>query len=371
MLIVSGVFSTLFAQENNTKIKVGVFNGNGASPVCVIETKEALKIDPDMSIMEISASDIMQDKLMDLDALVFPGGSGSKEFNNLGQLAAEKVKEFARTKNKGVVGICAGGYLFSTTPTYPSLEILGAPDTREYYDRGRGLIAFDLNEKGREIFFELANYDTLFVQYYDGPIFVNPEKYNLTVLGEIRSDIVTKKDYPVGFTPGKPAFFTKKYGEGNIFVSVGHPEATPGMRWIVPRMVRSTLGKELITYDSRLIRPEINSEEILYLTEQKKEEKKYYWQLFDESEELVLNALESLYSLRSRPSVRWAIGLLRHHSPAVRMEAANYLYITEYTAALDDLEACLEVETVLENKEQLQKILNAFNQFVGSENQTK
>ena len=91
------------------KLKVGVFNGNGASTVCILETIEALKIDSGIHPIGISAAQIMAGELDGFDVLVFPGGSGSKEFNNLGLQAAEKVKEFANQNNKGLVGICAGG----------------------------------------------------------------------------------------------------------------------------------------------------------------------------------------------------------------------------------------------------------------------
>jgi len=131
-------------------IMVGVFNGEGVSMVCVIETMEALKIDEKISPTEISPRDIMEGKLNELDVLIFPGGSGSKEFNSLGQQAAELVHKFAHDDGKGLIGICAGAFLLSTTPGYPSLKIFPEPDIRDgYYDRGRGLIAFYLNEQGK------------------------------------------------------------------------------------------------------------------------------------------------------------------------------------------------------------------------------
>ena len=91
-----------------------VFNGNGASNVCQIETYEALKIDSDIIADYISAAEIVSGKLNDFDVIVFPGGSGSLELNNLGQIGAKKVIEFVNAWH-GAVGICAGGYLFSTT----------------------------------------------------------------------------------------------------------------------------------------------------------------------------------------------------------------------------------------------------------------
>ncbi len=370
----SAIVSCKYARKNNEidrdkqrdkLINVGVFNGNGASPVCILETMEALKIDTGIYPVEVSAYDIMNGKLDELDALVFPGGSGSKEFNNMGQLAAEKIKEFGQKEGKGLVGICAGGYLLSTTPTYPSLEILGAPDTREYYDRGRGLISFHLNDKGKIIFYELQNTDSLFIQYYDGPIFANPEKYGLNVLGSIYSDIATHKGYPHGFTQGKPAFFTKKYGKGKVFVSVGHPEATAGMRWIVPRMARWTTGNKLISYSKDLIRPQINNKEVLFYRDTKKKESSLFWQLFDKDPSVVINAIDSLHTLRSRPSIRWSIGLLRHKNPKIRLKAADYIVESEYTAAIPDLQAAVDVEKVPEIKQKMDKKLGKLKGFVG------
>jgi len=345
-------------------INVGVFNGNGASPICVLETMEALKIDTGITPVEVTAYDIMNGKLNDLDVLVFPGGSGSKEYNNMGQLAAEKIKKFGQKQGKGLVGICAGGYLLSTTPTYPSLEILGAPDTREYYDRGRGLISFHLNDKGKEIFYELKNTDSLFIQYYDGPIFADAEKYGLNVLGEIYSDIATHKGYPHGYTQGKPAFFTKNYGKGKVFVSVGHPEATAGMRWIVPRMARWVTNNKLISYNKDLIRPEINNKEILFYKNTKKNESKLFWQLSDKDSSVVINAIDSLHALRSRPSIRWSIGLMRHKNPVIRLKAADYILESEYTAAIPDLQAAVSAEKDKKTKDILNEKLLKLKSFI-------
>ncbi|MEA1877418.1 MAG: BPL-N domain-containing protein [Bacteroidota bacterium] len=344
------------SDQENSSILVGVFNGEGASPVCVIETMEALKIDSGITAREVSSADIMNGTLSQLDVLVFPGGSGSKEYNNLGELAADKVRDFARKDGKGLVGICAGGYLFSTTPDYHSLQITPAPDIREYYDRGRGLISFSLNEQGKEIFPELKDYDSLFIQYYDGPMF-ETEGHELTILATINTDIATHEGYPYGVSPGKPMLMNGSYGEGNYFIIVGHPEATAGMRWLVPRMARWTAGEPLISYSKHIIRPQINKQAILYYPEIISFEKENFWKLFNEDDSVVLQSLENLHRIRSRPSIRWSIGLLRHPSWEVRYQAAQYLYETEYTRAIPDIEASFRAEQDLEHKALLQNIL--------------
>ena len=56
----------------------------------------------------ITADEITSGGLADLDVLVFPGGSGSRQVNDLGAMGVAKVREFIRTAGKGAVGLCAG-----------------------------------------------------------------------------------------------------------------------------------------------------------------------------------------------------------------------------------------------------------------------
>ncbi len=348
-------------RRSGKKIQVGVFDGNGASPVCVVETMEALKIDKGIYPHKISAVDIMNGALDKLDVLIFPGGSASKEYNNLGLKGAEKVKAFAEKKHKGLVGICAGGYLFSTTPDYPSLELFPAPDIRDHYNRGRALIGFTVNKTGKKIFPELKKVDTAFYQYYDGPMYDIPEGAPITVLATLTSDISHKKGYPKNVTPGKPAFFTADYGEGKIIASVGHPEATPGMRWIVPRMARYVAGKRLVGYKKNVVRPQIYSKEAFYTPDVIAFEKENFWKLFSKNDDEVIKAIDNLHSIYSRPSIRWTIGLLRHTSPAVRKHAALYLAETEYTAAIPDVRVAYQIEKDEATKAVLKKVLDGLN----------
>ena len=351
-------------ESKQNRIFVGVYSGSGASSVCVIETLEALKLDSGICERKVSPVEIQLGVLDSLDVLIFPGGSGSKEYNSLGQTSATMVQEFAKKQGKGVVGICAGGYLFATTEGYPSLKIIQANNIREHYNRGRGLIAFKLDPEGEKIFPELSEYDSLFVQYYDGPIYEIPDSAKINVTAQIISDIATHKNDPKGVTQGKPAFLTTNYGKGKVFVSVGHPESTPGMRWIVPRMARWVVDEPLISYDKNVVRPEINTHEILYFPDVIKFEKKNFWNLFSDNNAEIITAIENLYSIKSRPSIRWSIGLLRHQSPEIRLEAAKYLLETEYTYAISDLECAVKVEKDRTTKTELEQILKKLETIV-------
>jgi glutamine amidotransferase PdxT len=352
------------AEHANKIIHAGVFTGNGASSVCVIETIEALKIDPGIKPYPVTAYEIMDGILDELDVLIFPGGSGSKEYNNLGMEAGKLVKEFAKQKDKGLVGICAGGYLLATSPGYPSLEVLPAKTIREHYDRGRGLISFFIDENILEVFPEFSGMDSAFVQFYDGPIYEISDSSRMNVLGQIKSDIATHSDDPLGVTPGKPAFATMNYGNGKAFISVGHPESTQGMRWMVPRMVRWVANEALISYDSAIVKPYIYSSQILYYPDLIRYEKQNFWKLFDDNDSTVIKALEDLHVIYSRPSIRWAIGLLRHQSPKVRMAASNYLLEAEYTYSIPDMESAYKKENDPEAKECLKKNLNRLENII-------
>ena len=343
--------------QNDNKLNVGVFNGNGASKVCVFETIEALKIDSGIHPIEISSAQIMNGELDGLDVLVFPGGSGSKEFNNLGLQAAEKVKEFANQKNKGIVGICAGGYLLASTPDYASLQLLPVHSIHEYYNRGRGLISFSTNEMGNTIFPELKEMEQAFVQYYDGPMYENIDSSKFTVLATINTDIATHEGYPMGVSIDKPAFGVANYGEGRIMMTTGHPESTSGMRWMVPRMARWVANSELIGYPKEVVRPEKYTSELLFYPETIKLEKELFWKLSSDNEDEIIVSLNELQGLNSRPSIRWSIGLLRHTSPKVRIAASMYLLETEYTYAISDIEQAYETETNVEIKEKIEQVL--------------
>ena len=79
---------------------------------------------------------------------------------------------------------------------------------------------------------------------------------------------------------------------------------------------------------------------------------------------MVISSMKNLYSIRSRPSIRWSIGLLRHQSWEVRLHAAEYLLDTEYTNAIPDMEAALQDEENQEHRERLEEILRSLKEIV-------
>lgn len=347
-------------KHNTKKIKVAVFSGNGASSVCVTETLEALKIDKEIEGTAINGNNIAAGKLSDFDVIIFPGGSGSKELNNLGKIGVDSIRKFVLEKGKGLIGICAGGFMTMSTEGYPSLKLSSYKQLdREHYNRGRGLVQFKLTEQGLKYFPELKEYN-LFLQYYDGPVMQlkDSTKEDTTELGKFVSDIHPDNFAPKGLTPGKTFMYFENAGKGEILGIAGHPESTPGMRWMVPRMVRLVSSKKMLVYDTFFVRPQINNKEIIFDKARRKEEKKLFYDLLSDSPDIQMSAMDVLYSYRSRPAVRWNIGLLRDKNPEVRKHAAYLLMQTEYSAALPDLKTALKNEVNEDVKEQFNITIN-------------
>jgi len=257
-----------------------------------------------------------------------------------------------------------GGYLLASTPDYASLQMLPVHSIREYYNRGRGLISFTTTREGDEIFPELSQREQSFVQYYDGPMYRNIDSTIFTTIATVNTDIATKKGFPKGVSIGKPAFGIADYGDGRVIMTTGHPEATSGMRWMVPRMARWAANKPFISYSNLVVRPQKYSQELLFYPEDIKHEKNNFWKLSSDNNEEIIEALDNLYALNSRPSIRWSIGLLRHNSPIIRAKASEYLLETEYTWAIPDVELAYNLETNPETKYKLGEVLGKLKQMV-------
>lgn len=347
-------------QKAKTKINIAVFDGNGAGVVSVVETIEALRIDTGINAEALSASRIQNGDLSNFDAIIIPGGSGSKQLNNLGESNRLIVREFVE-QGGGIIGICAGAYMLSSTEGYPNLDIASSIHIdRAHYNRGRGLVEFALTEAGYDIFPELRD-NSLFVQYYDGPVLVQGDSSNTyNELGTFISDIHPDDFAPEGLTPGRTFWLNQEIGEGKVFLTAGHPESTPGMRWMVPRMARWVTNNDFIDYDETWVRPEINDTEIIFTKELRKTEKDLWWQLFSDNPQDQIGALNALHNLRSRPAVRWSIGLLRANNAKVRLLAAELLLQTEYTAALKDVQEAYEMETDLLVKKAMANVIFEF-----------
>lgn len=346
---------TMEQKAVSESITVGIFDGNGGAQSCIWETVAAIRLDPEMSVRTVTTADIANHILDSLDALVIPGGGGKRQFQNLGALNRQRIKDFV-ARGKGVVGICAGAYLFSDTPGYACMAINGqqAIDI-EHDNRGHGLAKFTLNAEGKQLFPELADRDTCFVIYYEGPVFIkNPSDTTQSVtLATMESDVHEEGNAPAGMTNGKPFFVINRYGKGRVFSSIAHPEGTPGMMWMIPRMVRWTLDKPIVAYKPAAVQPSLFNRELLMTRADLTHEAAYFDTLLTGDSDRKIAALDWLQSHHSWDAKRWLQGLLYDDSPAVRLRAARYIADTHYLPYLFNLQAAWQSEKNEKTKEQL------------------
>jgi len=354
---------TSAAGGQEAPIRAGVYMGDGASMACVVETFEALRMDPAIAPSLVSPTDIYTGGLEDLDVLIFPGGSGSRENLSMGSGSHERVRDFVIEQGKGVVGICAGGYLVSDSEGYPCLHLIGAGTVdREHDKRGSAVCRVSFTEKGLEIFPEMKEYEYGYIQYHDGPLFGPPEggQYgNCMELAVNMSDV--HQAGPEGMTPGKSFILCQDVGKGRVFACAGHPESTVGMRWMIPRMARWTARREIFPYPPNVMRPALGTAEIMHSDELETE---LFWKLFDGDPGVRTETLRELRKYRYRNGFRWAAGMIRDRSPEVRAFAAEVLADAEYTASIDDLEAVIGGETDDGCRMRLQEALAALKGMV-------
>lgn len=330
-------------------MRVAVFQGHGADPECVSDAVEALKIDAAMQPELLSAADLVTGKLDGCDALVLPGGGGFRQMGNLGTLGQEAVLDFVKLRGKGVVGLCAGAYMLSRTQGYPCFRLVGLEAIdREHDERGHGMVSFSPTPRAQEVFPELRGLERAFMQYFEGPVLIPAGSGVFVPLGVMRSDVHLENDAPAGMTVGKTFLACAEAGKGRVFVSVGHPENTPGMRWMVPRMVRWTLRREPVSYGPAVVRVRRNQAEVLFDRELRAKEAATFEVLCAEGSgsgaAARRAAIATLVAMRSWGAKERIEGCLRDRDATVRMAAAEALVELEHTAATRAVQAAADTE---------------------------
>ena len=341
------------------KVRVGVFQGNGGAQTCIWETIASIQLDPDMMVRTITTGDIANGVLRDLDVIIIPGGEGATQYMNLGEENMERIRNFIRS-GKGAVGICAGAYLFTDTPEYACMHINGGKAIDiEHDNRGHGISAFSLTAEGKKLFPELAKRDKSYVMYYEGPVLVKSDCIPLpyTTMAIMETDVHEEGNAPANMTNNRPFFIANEYGKGRVFSSISHPEATPGMMWMIPRMVRWTLRMPVVAYSKRVVNPDLYNREILMTKDDLRKERGYYRTFLYGSPNEKIAALDWLQACRSWYAKRWVQGLLFDNSPAVRERAARFIAETDYLPFLSDLEVACRVERDAQTKQKMVKYL--------------
>jgi glutamine amidotransferase-like uncharacterized protein len=190
----------------------------------------------------VHPDEIQAGRLAAFDVLIVPGGSGSKQAKNLGEVGRENVRKFV-ADGKGYVGICAGSYLASSDYEW-SLHLLNAKvRDRSHWARGTGEVMIKMRECSRDLW-ELGATE-IAVYYGQGPLLIPDTKAGLPAyesLAEYASEIA-KNGAPQGVMIGTTAIARAHYGQGRVICYSPHPEVSQATEQFVLSGVRWASGK--------------------------------------------------------------------------------------------------------------------------------
>jgi hypothetical protein len=232
------------AQQN--KLRVAVYNDKGGGDRGTNNMELSLLNKDLYEVIRVDAADIRNGILGNINVLIQPGGSGSKQGKQLEDSGRDSIREFVK-RGGGYLGVCAGAYL-STSFYDWSLNILNAMVIdREHWARGSGDVVLKFTSEGKQ-FFGLET-DTVVVQYNQGPLLspyimddILPYKELATFITEI-----AENDAPQGVMIGTTAIAQGVYGSGRVISISPHFEKREEQRIFIEKCVKwlgSALAKE-------------------------------------------------------------------------------------------------------------------------------
>ena len=191
----------------------------------------------------LSPSEIAAGALDGFDAVLFPGGMASHQFDALGAAGRAEVTKFV-SAGGGYIGICAGAYMAASDPYQWGLNLLDARIVdHEHWARGIGPVELELSDSGRAVLGDFVGRRVL--HYGQGPIVEPAERADLSdyeVLGWYRSGIGENGADP-NVMVDTPAILCAPFGEGRVLVSSGHVEWSAGLESFLPRYLVWVCGR--------------------------------------------------------------------------------------------------------------------------------
>lgn len=234
----------LVDQQNDSRLKIGIFDGSGA----VEQKVAACFADAHQSfVAHLGPRDLTTTTLAPFDLLIFPGGSASKQGKDIGQSGREHVRKFVRDGG-GLIGICAGAYLCSSHYDW-SLDLANASVFNKMVDvPGKGKksmwyrgpatsVKVQIHPDGENI---LGVTGIQNVRYQNGPILAPTSKEgvpNYRVLATFRSENGVYEAQK-GTMIGAPAVVESKWGSGKVLAISPHFESTEGLKSVIVNAAR-------------------------------------------------------------------------------------------------------------------------------------
>jgi len=338
-------------------IAVGIYKTINPNLINISNIIEALKIDAGIVAVTLTDEDILRSELENIDVLIFPGLNLEELSDTINNEVVQIIRRFAVERGKGTIGICGGSNIFSVLDNEcKTVDLIGIEKVT-LIESGKtpGIIGFNISEQGKDIFPELIDSINYFIDYHGDLVFSIDEDTNPT-FNNVAQHMYEGKSFPL--------FVTLNLGNGKVFLTASHPESTPGMNTLLPRMVRWVMGRDLVTYDQNVIRPEFFKKEILY-NKQFTNRFEFLINQLDEKRKkdkiMAMDELQEFYPWFAAEKVRQ---LLDDKNSEVRIRAAKYLSDIEYTMAIEDLETRIDKERNKKNREQLKQYLSKLESMI-------
>jgi predicted deacylase/glutamine amidotransferase-like uncharacterized protein len=236
-------------EKPKAHLYIGIYDETGSSERGVSNVVSRLELNDQVTCARLRPEDIRSEVLSQFHAVVFSGGSGSKQAATIGDGGTKAVRDYVQNGG-GYLGICAGAFLCSAHYSW-SLDLVDThvfTGSREIEGKGRKSMWYrgktskqkmQLTEAGQKLFADIPEH--VVVSYHNGPI-VSPknlaglEAYQ--VLAHFRSEQVL---YPPqkGTMINTPAIVEGRFGKGRVIAISPHPEATKGLESIIDAAVKA------------------------------------------------------------------------------------------------------------------------------------
>lgn len=311
-------------------------------------------INPSITCGLIDAKSIERGDLAQYDVIVFPGGVAGTIFRGLGDKGRRAVKDFVRSGG-GYVGICAGAYMGQTREPGSGGGSLAISSAAVYnrgrnWARGAGLIEVEVTPEGSAVFPELRPGGRYIMHYNNGPLMIQlPGMEGSDPMALIRfvSDVHHGAPAGKGESPGKIFLHKSRYGSGRVLLMSGHPEMTPGFKWMLPRMIESAAGRSPAPYPEKFVRPRVYSAPVMFDAVWSRQEASYLAIIRPAASDEPgrVRAPGNLADMGSRSLCYRFPVLLKDSYPPFRAAAARAAVSYDCFAALPAIQAAVKVET--------------------------
>jgi glutamine amidotransferase-like uncharacterized protein len=230
---------SLSAEET---VPVVLFADDGSFGKGVPRSQELLSKQKGFSLQTLSAAQIRAEPWeKKARAILFTGGSGSKQSKALGEEGLKKVRSFVE-QGGGYIGICAGAYLACEGFSW-GLKVLDAKTVSSKWKRGVGDVKLEFTPLGQQILGFPAG-TLLNIRYANGPIYTAAQAESLPdfqPLAFFRTELA-ENGTPAGAMVNAPAMVSGQFGKGRVLCSSPHPEQTVGMELWLEHAVRWAAG---------------------------------------------------------------------------------------------------------------------------------